>query len=212
MRVLRNCGQVDASCVWTFDALHPGLCNNEEDLPIWLWFSSTSQVTMMPAVQLYCDGGWIPTMLIAPLCVAMVYCPGSSSLRFSAGLRVGDRAATAPVLKAQSSVDLSAWQARCVFKTIEQVLCCFPDSTFGIVIFFLSAAFADRSIHSLHELHDAPNGILHPWGQLGLFDFWNFFVAGARWSPWVSPRRKGPLAKPSTHPTEAPPLHSTSSA
>ena len=55
--------------MWTFDALHSGLFKHDEDLPIWLWFSSTSQVTMMPNVQLSCDGGWIPTTLIAlPLC------------------------------------------------------------------------------------------------------------------------------------------------
>ena len=80
----------------------------------------------------------------------------------------------------QCPADLSAWQARCVFKTIEQVRFGFPGSTFGIVICFPSAAFADLSIHSFHELHNALNGILHHWGQLGLFDFWTFFGAVAR--------------------------------
>ena len=80
----------------------------------------------------------------------------------------------------QCSADLSAWQARCVFKTIVQMRFGFPASTVGIVICFPSAAFADLSIHSFHELHNALNGILHHWGQLGLFDFWTFFVAVAR--------------------------------
>ena len=102
LRAMRNCGQGDANCVRTFDALHSGLCKNDEDLPIWSWFSSTSQVTMMPDVQLCCDGGWIPTMLIVPLCVAMACCPGSSSSRLSASLRFGNRAVTALVFMMKS--------------------------------------------------------------------------------------------------------------
>ena len=57
---------------------------------------------MMPDVQLCCDGGWIPTMLIVPLCVAMARCPGSSSSRLSASLRFGNRAVTALVFMMKS--------------------------------------------------------------------------------------------------------------